>query len=142
MLNSGHITFEEYAKNLPVDSVIPKEALMNIIKERKKEEDKIMQIQQKGEQEKAMMDTSVMDKDESMSDSLQGSSSSSSSALNSALLKAASLKGMNSNMNNNMNSNMNNMNKLGSMGNINSNTLGKQPRKSLNLSPDKIHLNN
>lgn len=137
MLNSGHITFEEYAKNLPVDSVIPKEALMNIIKERKKEEDKIMQIQQKGEQEKAMMDTSVMDKDESMADSLQGSSSSSSSALNSALLKAASLKGMNSNMNNNMS----NMNKLGSMGNINSNTLGKQPRKSLNLSPDKIHLN-
>ena len=98
-----------------MDSVIPKEALMNIVKERKKEEDKIMQIQQKGEQEKAMMDTSVMDKDESMSDSLQGASSSSSSALNSALLKAASLKG--SNMNNNMNNNINNMNKLGSMGN-------------------------
>lgn len=59
MLTNGHITFEEYAKNLPEDSLIPKQILMNIVNDRKKEEEKIMKIQAKGEALKAQMDQSL-----------------------------------------------------------------------------------
>ena len=60
MLNAGHITFEEYANNLPVDSVIPKEVLMNIVKTRKSEEEKINKLKEKGDRIKTEMDMKML----------------------------------------------------------------------------------
>ncbi|WP_290772162.1 hypothetical protein [Anaerofustis sp.] len=60
MLNAGHITFEEYANNLPVDSVIPKEVLMNIVKTRKSGEEKINKLKEKGDRIKTEMDMKML----------------------------------------------------------------------------------
>ncbi|WP_302826157.1 hypothetical protein [Anaerofustis stercorihominis] len=59
LMTNQLITFEEYAENLPSDSVMPKDILTNILKKRKEEEAKINQIEMAAEEKKAEIDSNL-----------------------------------------------------------------------------------